>query len=88
MRIVEPERPGQEFLHDRGLQIVFWTVEQEANLAEQLLIRGEGTGTGLGGLHLVIHVRLWFYPRETKILSAVRLLVKERRICVRLGTIG
>ena len=68
MRIVEPKRPGQEFFHDRGLQVVFRTVEQEANLAEQLLVRGEGTGTGTGlrGLHLVIHVRLWFFPRETQ----------------------
>ena len=66
MRIVEPERPGQKLLHDRGLQVVLRTVKQKANLAEQLLVRGEGAGTGLGGLHLVIHVRLWFYLRETK----------------------
>jgi len=60
MRIVKPKRSGQEFLHDHGLQVVFRTVKQEANLAEQLLVRGEGTGTGLGSLHRVIHVRLWF----------------------------
>ena len=63
MGIVEPKHPDQEFLHDRGLQVVFRTVKEEANLAEQLLVRGEGTGTGLGGLHRVIHVRLWFHPR-------------------------
>ena len=28
MRIVEPKRPGEEFLHDRGLQVVFRTIEQ------------------------------------------------------------
>jgi len=34
MRIVESKRPGQELLHDRRLQVVLRTVEQEANLAE------------------------------------------------------
>ena len=78
MRIVEPKRPGQEFLHDRGLQVVFRTVKQEADLAEQLLVRGEGTGTGLGSLHRVIHVWLWFnILQRDKILSADRLLVKR-----------
>ena len=77
MRIVEPKRPGQEFLHDRGLQVVFRTVKQDANLAEQLLVRGEGTGTGLGSLHRVIHVWLWFILGREKILSADRLLVKR-----------
>src|SRR4029078_11873284 len=31
MRIVEPKRTSQEFLHDDRLQIVFWTIQQEAN---------------------------------------------------------
>ena len=56
MRIVESKGPDQEFLHDCGLQVVFRTVEQETNLTEQLLVRREGTGTGLGGLHVVIHM--------------------------------
>src|SRR5256885_510313 len=47
MRIVEPKRTSQEFLHDDRLQIVFWTIQQEANLVEQFLVRREGTGTGL-----------------------------------------
>ena len=34
MRVVESKRPGQEFFHDRGLQVVFRAIEQEANLAE------------------------------------------------------
>lgn len=34
MGIVKPERSGQEFLHNCGLQVVFRTIEQEANLAE------------------------------------------------------
>lgn len=76
MRFVEPKRPGQEFLHDHGLQVVFRIVKQEANLAEQLLVRGEGTGTGLGSLHRVIHAWLWFIIGR-KILSADRLLVKR-----------
>jgi len=57
MGIVKPERPNQEFLYNCGLQVVSRTVEQEANLAEQLLVRREDTGTGLGGLHWAIHVR-------------------------------
>jgi hypothetical protein len=75
MRIVESKRPGQEFLHDRSWQVVFRAVEQETNLAEQLLVRREGAGTGLGCLHLVIHMG-YFYPWRQKILSADRLLVK------------
>ena len=77
MRIVEPKRPGQEFLHDRGLQVVFRTVKQKANLAEQLLVRGEGAGTGLGSLHRIIHGGLWFILGRDKILSVDRLLVKR-----------
>ena len=77
---VEPKRPSEEFLHDRGLQIIFRTVQQEANLVEERLIGGKGTGTGLGGVHLVIHVLFLFFLGR-KILSADRLLVKEWRIC-------
>jgi hypothetical protein len=58
MRIMEPKCSGQEFLHNRGLEVVLWAVEQEANVVEQLLIRGEGSGTGLRGSHWVIHVGL------------------------------
>jgi hypothetical protein len=57
MGIVEPKSPGQEFFHDRGLQVVFRTIEQETNLAEQFLVRREGMRTGLRRLHGVIHIR-------------------------------
>ena len=70
MRIVESKRSGQEFLHDRGLQIVFRTIKQQANLAEQFLVRGEGMGTGLRHFHWVIHVGLWFIiPRRKNSIS-------------------
>jgi hypothetical protein len=34
MRIVESKGPDKEFLHNRGLQVVFRTVKEEPNLAE------------------------------------------------------
>ena len=71
MRIVEPECSGQELLDDRGLQVVFRTVKQDANLAEELLVRGEGTGTGLGIFHRVIHVRFWFTLRREKFYQLI-----------------
>ena len=69
MRIVESKRPGQELLHDRRLQVVFRTVEQEANLTEQLLVRGKRTRTGLGRLHVVIHRGFYFILREKNSIS-------------------
>ena len=66
---VEPKRPSEEFLHDRGLQIIFRTIQQKANLVEERLIRGKGTGTGLGGVHLVIRVLLLFSSRQKNSIS-------------------
>jgi hypothetical protein len=77
MRIVQPKRSGQEFFHDRGLQVVIRTVEQEANLAEQFLIRWEGMGTGLGRFHAVIHVRLWFILATQKLYQLIACWSKE-----------
>ena len=77
MRIVESKRPGQEFLHDCRLQVVFRTVKQEANLTEQLLVRGKRTRTGLGRFHVVIH-RGFDFILERKILPADRLSVKGK----------
>lgn len=80
MRIMEPKRPNQEFLHDPGLQIIFRTFKQEANLAKQLLVRRERSGTGRGDLHLVIHVRYDSILGREKILSVDRMLVKRTEI--------
>ena len=82
MRIVESKRPGQELFHDRRLQVVFRTVEKEANLTEQLLIRREGAGTGLGRLHVVIHRGVLFHPWREKFYQLIAYRSKEWSIGV------
>ena len=82
MRIVESKRSGQEFLHDRGLQVVFRTVKQQANLAEQLLVRGEGNGSETFSLGHPCGVMV-YHPKEKKFYQLIACWSKERNIFVR-----
>ena len=88
MRLVESQGPDQEFLHDCGLQVVFRTIEQETNLTEQLLVRREGAGTGLGRLHVAIHIGRCGIIVEQKFYQLIAYRSKARTIGVRSREMG